>query len=113
LAFVGPLLQVGAKVKHAGFELWAKVDRGDPVAQRKMERYCKQDVRLLERVYRKIRPFVTNHPHMGHTPHKACGACGSHHVHVSKWRRTRTMRIQQLHCQSCGSYFDGIRQKVT
>lgn len=113
LDFIAQYLGVGAKVKHEGFELWEKVINGDPIAQRKMLRYNKGDVRITERVYKKIRAFIPNHPHMGFTPKKQCGACGSHHVHVSKWRRTKAMRIQQLHCQTCGSYFDGIRQKVS
>lgn len=113
LEFIAQYFGVGKKVQHEGFPLWRKCLEGHEPSQRKMVRYCKGDVRVTERVYKKMRAFMPNHPHMGFTPKKQCGACGSHHVHVSKWRRTRTMRIQQLHCQSCGSYFDGIRQKVT
>jgi hypothetical protein len=51
LAFVGPLLTGDEKLKHEGMELWTKVMAGDPKAQAKMQRYCSQDVRLLERVY--------------------------------------------------------------
>jgi len=112
LDFIARYFGVGAKVQHEGFILWRKCLEGNEVARRKMVRYCKGDVRITERVYKKVRAFFPNHPHMGETPGRQCGACGSKHVHVSKWRRTRTMRIQQLHCQSCGSYFDGIRQKV-
>lgn len=112
LEYVAPYLGVGKKVKHEGFELWIKVMNGDEVAQRKMLRYCRGDVRVTDGLYRKIRPFITNHPHMGNIPGRYCGACGSSHVHVSKYRRTKTMRIQQLHCQNCGSYFDGTREKV-
>lgn len=113
LDWIVQYLGVGKKVDHEGFKLWRKVMDGNPIAQRKMIRYCKGDVRVTDRLYHKMRAFIPNHPHMGFTPKKQCGACGSHHVHVSKWRRTKAMRIQQLHCQSCGSYFDGIRQKVT
>lgn len=112
LAFVGPLLKVGAKVKHAGFELWAKVNEGDPIAQRKMEKYCAQDVRLLERVYKRIRPYIHNHPHMGEIKAFACGACGSHKLQSRGYRRTKAFRIQRLHCQTCGSWQDGKREKV-
>ena len=113
LEFVAPYFGVGRKVKHEGFELWTKVIDGDAVAQRKMLHYCRGDVRVSEKLYLKIRPAIINHPHMGFVPKRECGACGSPRVHVSKWRRTKAMRIQQLHCQNCGSYFDGIRQKVT
>lgn len=113
LEYIVQYLEIGHKMDTGGFKLWREVMAGNPVAQRKMMRYCAHDVRVTGRLYVKMRGFIPNHPHMGFTPKKQCGACGSHHVHVSKWRRTKAMRIQQLHCQSCGSYFDGIRQKVT
>lgn len=112
LEFIAPFLGVGDKMDTGGFELWAEVMKNNPVAQRKMVRYCARDVRITGKLYKKIRSFIPNHPHMGFTPKRECGCCGSSKVHVSKWRRTKAMRIQQLHCQSCGSYFDGIKQKV-
>jgi hypothetical protein len=112
LDFVAKALGCGGKVEHEGLGLWIKVLAGDAKARKKMRQYNIGDVTLLEKVYLKIRPFIKNHPHMGFTPKRECGACGSSKVHVSKWRRTKAMRIQQLHCQDCGSYYDGIRQKV-
>lgn len=105
-------LGIGRKIDTGGFKLWRKVMDGDPVARRKMVRYCIQDVRVTEKLYKRMIPYMINHPHMGEVGQRECGACGSGHVHVSKWRRTKAMRIQQLHCQNCGSYFDGIKQKV-
>jgi len=112
LAFIGPLLKTGGKLKHEGFDLWTKVIDGDPVAQRKMTRYCLQDVTLLEKVYKKVRPYIKNHPHMGSTKTLACGACGSSHVQSRGYRRTKAFRIQRIQCQSCGSWQDGTRSKV-
>lgn len=111
LAFIGPFLGVGAKVKHEGFDLWVKVMQGDVRAQRKMAKYCKQDVRLLEKLYLKVRPFIKNHPHMGINKHE-CGACGSNHVQSRGYRRTKSFKIQRLQCQACGSWQDGKREKV-
>jgi hypothetical protein len=112
LAFIGPLLKLGGKIKHEGFSLWTKVMAGDPGAQKRMAKYCKQDVKLLEKLYLKIRPFIRNHPHMGKVGANECGACGSHHVHSKGTRRTRAYKIQRLNCQACGSWFDGVRKKV-
>lgn len=112
LAFVGPFLKVGAKIKHEGFELWAKVNDGDEKARAKMTKYCKQDVNLLERVYLKIRPYIRNHPHMGKIGSHACGACGSNNVQSRGIRRTRAFQIQRLHCQTCGSWQDGSKKRV-
>lgn len=112
LAFIGPFLGVGAKIKHEGFDLWVKVMDGNGPAQRRMEKYCKQDVKLLEKLYLKVRPFIKNHPHMGNTKGYECGACGSKQVQSRGYRRTKSFRIQRLQCQTCGSWADGSREKV-
>ena len=112
LAFIGPFLGVGAKIKHEGFDLWVKVMSGDVRAQNKMAKYCKQDVKLLEKLYLKVRPFIKNHPHLARVKANECGACGSKHVHSRGYRRTRSFRIQRLQCQNCGSWSDGKREGV-
>jgi hypothetical protein len=112
LAFVGPLLTDEGKLKHEGMELWTKVLGGDAAAQKKMQRYCSQDVRLLEKVYDRVRPYVTNHPHMGMRGPLQCGACGSHQVQSRGVRRTKASFITRLHCQACGAWGDGKRAAV-
>ena len=112
LAFIGPKLGLGAKVKHEGFALWTAVMAGDKSAEKRMEKYCKQDVNLLEKLYLKIRPYIRNHPHLGKAGHAACGACGSPHTHSRGTRRTRAYKIGRLQCQACGSWQDGKRTKL-
>ncbi len=112
LAFVGPLLAGADKIKHEGFDLWTKVMAGNGPAQRRMERYCKQDVKLLEKVYKKVKPYIRNHPHLGEVGKTSCGACGSTHTQSRGYRRTKAFRIQRLQCQACGSWSDGVRSKV-
>lgn len=112
LAFIGPLLLGDDKLKHEGFSLWTKVMAGDKKAEKKMAKYCIQDVKLLEKLYLKVRPFVRNHPHMGRTGANQCGACGSHDVQSRGTRRTRAYKIQRLHCQDCGAWGDGKRTKI-
>jgi len=111
LAYIGPLLKVGGKVKHQGFNLWKDVMAGDAKAQATMKKYCIQDVRLLANLYRKIKPFIRNHPHMGKDKHE-CGACGSNHMHSRGMRRTKAFKIQRLQCVNCGSWSDGQRTKA-
>lgn len=111
LAFVGPLLGVGDKVKHEGFSLWTKVNEGDPKAQAKMRKYNIQDVVLLEELYFKILPYIKNHPHLV-KGHRKCGACGSPDLQSRGVRRTKSFQIQRLHCQNCGSWQEGARQRV-
>lgn len=111
LAYIGPLLGVGGKVKHEGFNLWKDVMAGNVKAQAKMKRYCIQDVRLLRDLYVKIKPFIRSHPFMGTTKHE-CGACGSNNVQRRGYRRTKYFSIQRLQCQNCGSWSDGARKKI-
>lgn len=111
LAYIGPLLGAGKKVKHEGFSLWKDVMAGDEKAQKKMKRYCIQDVRLLVKLYKRVLPFIRNHPFLGVEKHE-CGACGSKQTQKRGFRRTKHYIIQRLQCQECGSWSEGTRKKV-
>lgn len=110
LAFIGPLFGLGEKLKHEGFDLWIKVEQGDPKAQARMAKYCIQDVRLTEKLYLKVKPFIRNHPFLG--DRGACGACDGKVLQSRGYRRTKSFKIQRLQCQTCGSWQDGKREKV-
>lgn len=112
LAFIGPFLKVGKKVKHEGFTLWSSVMNGDAKAQKRMKRYCIQDTKLLVTLYKKIKPYIKTHPHLGESKHE-CGACGSTKTQRRGYRRTKHYLIQRLQCTSCGSWSEGTRKKVT
>lgn len=111
LAYVAPLLKVGTKIKHEGFNLWRSVLEGDEVAQRKMQRYCIQDVRVTAKLYKKLKPFIKDHPHLGDNKGQ-CGTCGSNHTQKRGYRRTKFYKIERLQCQSCGAWSTGKRVKV-
>jgi len=112
LAFIGPFLGLEGKVEHEGMALWTKVINKDPDARRRMSEYCERDVTLLEELYVKVRPHITNHPHLGNRGPRQCSACGSKNVQFRGTRRTRSFKIQRLHCQDCGSWQSGTRSKV-
>lgn len=111
LAYIAPLLNVGKKLKHEGFQLWRSVLEGDEVAQRRMQRYCIQDVKVTAQLYKRIKPFIKDHPHMGEEK-GLCGSCGSNHLQRRGYRRTKMFKIERLQCQSCGSWSTGKRVKV-
>lgn len=114
LSHVAPLLGIGQKVKHEGFGLWSKVMAGDKAAQKRMERYNKNDVRLLGRLYNVLRPFVKTHPYLGQygSGEMECPRCGSYKMQARGWRRTRLFRIQRVQCQSCGGWSEGRKEKI-
>lgn len=109
LAYIGPKLTGQSKIKHEGMELWSKAMNGCEKARRTMKRYNCQDVVMLEPVYLKVRPYITNHPHLGMTGPLQCGACQSHQVQSRGIRRTKASLIQRYQCMACGSWGDGKR----
>lgn len=112
LDYIAPLLGLGSKVKHEGLEMWIKVMAGDEKARRKMARYCAQDVRLLEDVYQRILPYVTDHPRIGNRHGMTCPNCGSDHLTSQGWKVTRATRVQSLKCSACGSWTQGKRERI-
>lgn len=108
LDFVCQQLGLGAKTQHKGMDLWRGVINDNPSDQRTMERYNKQDVVLLERLYHKLKPWVSSHPsvplHNGDTERAACPCCGSLSVQSRGYRYTRTGVFSQFVCNDCGRW---------
>ncbi|MES2904585.1 MAG: ribonuclease H-like domain-containing protein [Pseudomonadota bacterium] len=111
LDHVADLLGVGRKVQHEGHGLWMKVGRGDEKAQRMMERYCKQDVRLLEKVYDKLLPWMATHPKL-RIDRGTCHKCGSANLTSQGWKPAVSSRVQSLKCGDCGGWQQGKRERL-
>lgn len=99
------LLGVRRKVRTGGIDLWYDVVHGDMTAWNKMMRYNKQDVRVLEDVYLKLRPWIENHPALNlyDNPHK-CPKCGLGPMQARGYRLTKTLRYRRYQCQNCGGW---------
>jgi hypothetical protein len=111
LGFVAPFLVLGRKLEHEGIRLWTKIDDGDAKAQDKMIKYCAQDVRLTEKLYKRIRPYIKNHPMLGEGD-GTCPSCSSKHFQHRGYNRSRFYKTQRLQCQGCGHWFTGKREKI-
>lgn len=110
LGDLGEQLGLGGKLSHEGFEMWRKCFENDPAAWKKMLRYNKQDVLLLEKVYLRLRPFMQSHPNLGtfaHTSKETCPKCGSHSLQSRGYSFTNLGKYRRLHCQSCGGWSRG------
>ena len=111
LDYVAQRLGVGKKVKHEGHEVWIKCMNKDPQAWKKMERYNKQDVVLLEKVYDILLPWIKSHPNHnlyvddGHV----CTNCGSSHLIKRGFNRTVGGVYQRYQCTDCGSWSQGTK----
>lgn len=110
LDFISKRLGVGQKVKHEGFPLWVKCMQGDKEAWKRMEKYNKQDVLILEKVYLKLRPFMKRHPNvalydMNET--LRCEVCGSTHLNREGYAYLSSGKYHRYSCKSCGHWGRG------
>ena len=62
LDYVSQQLGLGSKTKHMGMEMWRDCMDGCPKAWKIMKRYNMQDVRLTEKYYKRLLPWIKNHP---------------------------------------------------
>jgi hypothetical protein len=110
---LGNYLGIGRKAKHEGFSLWKKCMAGDKKSYKDMVKYNKQDVKLLEDIYLKLRPYMKSHPTANISPEFVCPVCGGSHIQKRGLAFTNAFMKQRLQCQSCGKWFLGqqIRYK--
>lgn len=104
---VGELLGVGKKLNAGGFSTWLGCMEGDAKAWRRMKKYNKMDVTLLERVYLRLRPWIKNHPNL--TTYDLslldkCPVCQSENIISNGWRVTQTRKYRRYQCKDCHSW---------
>lgn len=98
-------LNLGSKIKHEGIDLWTKCLLEDKQAWGKMQRYNINDVRKTEKLYIKLRPWISNHPnHSLFTQSTVCPNCGSKHLNKRGTATTRTGVFQKFVCKKCGHW---------
>ena len=102
----------GDKKIKTDFDLWKDVCLHHDGAQKaldKMVRYCRKDVKLLERVYNELAAYDTPKTHagvFGGGERWTCPHCGSDDVALSKTRVTpKGMKQRQMQCKSCRRYY--------
>lgn len=106
LEYVSKKLGLAGKVQHEGFELWVKCMAGDPAAWKRMEKYNKQDVVLLEDLYHILQPWIPNHPTRTlYDGGSQCPTCESGNITKQGYARTKVSTYQRWKCENCGSWF--------
>jgi DNA polymerase elongation subunit (family B) len=109
---LGKTLGVGQKVHTGGYTLWQGCLAGDERAWRRMKRYNAQDVTLLERVYRRLLPWIKNHPNHGtYTGIASCPNCGSTKIQRRGSARATTRTYQRFQCQKCGKWCRSVESE--
>lgn len=113
LAYVSEQLGLTGKVKHEGHELWIKCLAGDPKAWAKMKKYNIQDVRLLEELYEKLKPWIKAHPNVGlytDSETSVCPTCGSADLERRGYAIKTTGKYQRFRCRGCGTWPTATRR---
>lgn len=86
------------------FSLWRDAYHGDEKALAKMDRYCKQDVRVLEDVFHRLEPHVTKLPRLvdaDHPGQHVCPSCGSEDLERRGYYHTNASTFQRWRCKGC------------
>lgn len=110
LDYVSQFLGLGSKTKHMGMDLWTDCMDDDPKAWKLMEKYNKQDVLLLEKLYKKLLPWIKAHPNHAlyvDAEKPTCPNCGSTKLQKGGLRHTSTQVYQQYQCNGCGKWSRG------
>lgn len=114
---IGGYLLEGEKINTGGFDLWEDCMAGNAAAWTKMKRYNVRDIELLERVYIRLRPFMSAHPNLNviaDPAHKgiSCPVCLSLDLMKRGFSQTRTGRRQRYQCNNCYSWSSGAFTKA-
>ena len=106
LDHLSTLLGIGRKVETGGFKLWLDCMSGDMKAWKRMVKYNKNDILLLEDLYLLLRPWIINHPNRALMDGKerACPTCSSEKVHSKGFAYTRVGKFRRWICTNCGAY---------
>jgi len=113
LDYVVQQLGLGSKTKHMGMEMWRDCMDGCDKAWKVMKRYNIQDVRLLEKYYKRLLPWIKNHPNWGlylDADRPPCRNCGSTKVVKKGIERTNTLTYQRYKCRDCGTPLRGRKR---
>lgn len=113
LQYVSVQLGLSGKVSHEGHTLWVKCMAGDPAAWKRMERYNKQDVILLEGLYKRLQPWIPGHPSWASwSGADVCPKCGDGlHLQKRGWAYTQQSVYQRYQCTKCGAWSRGTKRE--
>lgn len=99
-------LGIGKKEKITYADIEDEFLNGDKKAERLMRKYNIQDVKLLEELYFRLRPWIKNHPNIGDIEQLdgVCPKCGSPNLNKEGTHARRGGRVQSYSCSDCGGW---------
>lgn len=108
---LGEYLGIGGKIDTGGFKLWDGCLKKDPGAWKKMKKYNRRDVILLEKVFRRLFPWATNVVNLNIREGIFCPYCQSSNMWARGELITTNFRRQRYQCKDCGHWSCGKRKK--
>lgn len=105
LDHVADKLGLGHKI-HTEFDLWVGCMDNDPASWTYMIRYNKNDVKLLEKLYTRLLPWIDMHP--SHSVFKevmCCPKCGSDRFHKKGVQVNAATIYTRFKCLTCHAPF--------
>lgn len=103
LDYLARQMGVGRKI-DTSFDLWRGCYHGEQKALSKMVRYNRQDVRVLEDVYDRMRPYVKGVPRLVDANHRGehvCPTCGGSDLERRGFYHTNASVFQRYRCRDC------------
>jgi len=93
------------------FNLWKACMQGDREALITMSLYCDQDVLVLEQLYYKLLPWISNHPNVNlYSPtieETKCPNCGSKDLKHIGYTFSSISKLESFRCNKCGAISKG------
>ena len=104
LDYLAKYLGVGGKISTGGFQLWKDVllNKSDKALKR-MVKYCDNDVIILEKVYKKMKPYIKSKTAITDNRLKCAECAGAMYI-VKNRILASGAKQTQLQCQKCGKY---------
>jgi DNA polymerase elongation subunit (family B) len=108
-------IKKGGHKKFPGFELWLECLRNNEEAWEELKEYNIDDVKALEEVYLKMRPWITNHPNVTiyqepHDEEPCCPKCDSPNINWRGYAYTQSGQYHRFQCVNCGGWGRGRYQ---
>lgn len=110
LDYIVKTLSIGEKLRHTGPQLWLDCMADKAEAWEQMEAYNRRDVDILERLYKRLIPWIKNHPNRAAmSGFASCPSCGSENFKRDKTHLANQLRYLRYRCSDCGTWFRGTR----
>ena len=107
----------GWKLKKHGVEVqkWFRAAAGNKAMLKEIVKHCEIDVKLLEKVYLKLRPLGFKHPNIAliNEDGRQCPICGKKGTLQSRgWLPAQVNKAKRYQCTSCGGWSHARYEKV-